>query len=471
MELDILIEFDENDNATLTSNLPIDLMEIDEELYSELCFKPFYIENGLKLNKEKVANAINRIINIVKNNFVNDNNIFGDIIISYKMFDDFTNKKTIIDFVKQNKEFNIILYVDKYDYLIENLKEDELPNLKIYFKNNYDAIDFKKFHNMYKFLYEIVSFVKHYNLSPLEQVMLVYDIIKSKEYTKENKGEDISLSRSLSEIISSGKIVCDGYSNLLNFILDELGFTNKKIYLSYTNKKSRHARNLIYLKDEKYNINSFFVTDVTFDSKNEKINNSYLNNYYFFLKPLRFFNKKEEIIDSPKVLKILKMDDEEIHQFLDSLQSHEKLLTLLQFKTFLKDLKLDFNIFDMNDEHIDIQLKEIIKIMKKLFNKSISENAFKNALYKVRKIEYINGIVKHDITAEEIEEICNIFYKETPEIRLLKALNFYETPSLDKSIEESNSNSVEQDLLRMKLLRTLKVELQDFPQNEFIKKM
>lgn len=465
MELDIFIEFDENDNATLTLNLPFEFMDIDEELYSELSYYPFYIENGLKLNKEKITNALNEIINIINDNFINKNNIHENINISYRMADDFVNKDTIIEFLKQNKNFDITLNVSKYDYLVNSLNEDDCPNLKIFFKNNYDAIDFEKFHKMYKFLYEIISFVKYYNLSPLEQVMLVYDIIKSKEYTKEGEEEDIRLSRSLSEIINSGKIVCDGYSNLLNFILDELEIPNKKIYLSYTNKKSRHARNFIYLKDEKYNIESFFITDVTFDSKNEEDN--YLNNYFFFLKPLYFFNKKEEIIDSPKLLKFLKMSDEDLEQSLTSMKSHDVFLTLLQFKSFLKE----YNIDSFDYEQQDIELEDVIKFTKKLFNKPISENAFKNALYKVRKIEYINNIIKHDITEEEIDQICSKFYKETPEIRLLRALHFYETPSLDKSIEEANSSSIEQDLLRMKLLRTLKAELQDFPQNEFIKKM
>jgi len=465
MELDIFIEFDENNNPALTLNLPFEFVDINDELYSDLSFQPFYIEKGLKLNKENLTSAINEMVNIIKDNFMNKNSVLENIIVSYRMADDVSNKDMIIEFLKQNKDFDITLNASKYDYLIKGLNEDDCPNLKISFKNNYDAIDFKKFHGMYKFLNEIISFVKHYNLSPLEQIMLVYDIIKSKEYTKEDKGEDIGLSRSLSEIISSGKIVCDGYSNLLNFILDELEIPNKKIYLSYTNKKSRHARNFIYLKDEKYNLDSFFVTDVTFDSKKEEEN--YLNNYFFFLRPLRFFSTKEEIIDSPKLLKFLRMSDEELEQSLTAMKSHDIFLTLLQFKSFLKE----YNIDSFDYEQSDIEFEDIIKFTRKLFNKTISENAFKNALYKVRKIEYINGIVKHDITLEEIDEICAKIYKETPEVRLLKALNFYETPSLDKSIEEANSSSVEQDLLRMKLLRTLKAELQDLPQNEFIKKM
>ena len=40
---------------------------------------------------------------------------------------------------------------------------------------------------MYNKLNEIIEFVKHYNLSPLERVMLVYDIVKSNKYRQEKR--------------------------------------------------------------------------------------------------------------------------------------------------------------------------------------------------------------------------------------------------------------------------------------------
>ena len=49
-----------------------------------------------------------------------------------------------------------------YTFDIETEISDEFPNLNIGFKNNYNPIPFKKFYNMYKFLDEIISFVKHY---------------------------------------------------------------------------------------------------------------------------------------------------------------------------------------------------------------------------------------------------------------------------------------------------------------------
>ena len=116
-------------------------------------------------------------------------------------------------------------------------------------------------------------------------------------------------------------------------------------------------------------------------------------------------------------------------------------------------------------------LKEKIKLVFKLYSKTIKESVFKNALYKIRKIEYINGIIDYEPTEEIIDNVCNRYFKETSEIRLLKVLNLYEEPTLDKVLKEAKANSVEEDLLRMRFLKALKNEIGDLPENDFIKKM
>lgn len=471
MDIEIFINFDQKNNAVLSINLPIELMDINEDLYFQISNEPFYKEEGLKLNNENLKNELNKLFQIIKNNFTNDK-LFSDTFnISYNINDFTQDKETIIEFLKQNKNYKITLRAIEYKYLINNLDQNEFPNLNIAFKNNYDSISFKEFYNMYKFLDEIINFVKHYNLSPLEQVMLVYDIVKSHEYIKENEGESISVSRSLSEIINSGKIVCDGFANLFNFILDELGIVNDKIYLSYKNRKSRHARNMLYLKDEKYNIDNYFIADVTFDCKNEKRNKKYIDNYYFFLKPLSFFNRPEEIIDNPKILNILRMTNEKCEEHLKTLEWKDKVSMVFKLNKFLNQNENNPSLYFTKEDIIDVMLREKIKETKKLLNKRIPEGAFKNALYKVRKIEFINNIIKEPVTEEEINNICNLFYSNIAEIKLLKALDLYESPNLEKDLEEANAKSTEEDLLRMRLLRAMKIKLQDLPENDFIKKM
>ena len=46
---------------------------------------------------------------------------------------------------------------------------------------------------MYEKLNEIISFINYYNLSNLEKVLLIYDIVKANEYKKENKDDDYGI--------------------------------------------------------------------------------------------------------------------------------------------------------------------------------------------------------------------------------------------------------------------------------------
>ena len=131
MDINICIDFDENNNALLTLNLPIELIEVNEELYSELCHQPFYTEKGLKLNVENLQKELNNALEIIKNNFTNDKLFDNTFNVSYSIDDDFINKETIIEFLNQNKDFKITLIAKEYKYLINNLKENELPNLNI----------------------------------------------------------------------------------------------------------------------------------------------------------------------------------------------------------------------------------------------------------------------------------------------------------------------------------------------------
>ena len=102
------------------------------------------------------------------------------------------------------------------------------------------------------------------DLSPLEQVTYVYDLIKSFQY--EENSNDKFVTRSIHSIIKSGKIVCVGYATFIAQILSELGLN---CYLLSVEKKENHQgheRLIIRIKDEKYNVDQPFAFDPTFDS-------------------------------------------------------------------------------------------------------------------------------------------------------------------------------------------------------------
>lgn len=115
------------------------------------------------------------------------------------------------------------------------------------------------------------SIINEFDLSPYEKLLYVYDLIKSFEY-KENE-ESPDKPRNIPDIVREGDIVCVGYAIFLKQLLLELGFGAECISLIVYEDGDGygHVRNLVYLKDDKYNIDGVYSLDATYDSKSENL--------------------------------------------------------------------------------------------------------------------------------------------------------------------------------------------------------
>lgn len=468
MDFNVFIEFRDN-KMQFILNLPLHLMDKNEDAYIDNDGRIIFETDNINFDLNIIKNKIKSIINNLKIEFGDFNLGIDEETITYIMNDSLYNGNELpYNFIKKFKNINIAFNVEKYKALIDNLKDEDYTNLKILFDNSDENISYKEFYQMYSKLNQIIEFIKYYNLSPLEQVLLVYDIVKANEYNKESENEDYSISRDLNQIVNNNKIVCVGFSNLMDFLLTNIGFDTNLITLNYTNSNIGHRRNAIHLKDNKYNIDGIYFLDATWDSKRNK---NYIDNYNFFLKSARFFcfaNKNEHIL-SPNIFKLLEMNEEEIFD---------------KFKTSKEKIKISFNIstliykfskkrdylLDLNTKS-DEEIREIIHHMYSKYNQRISKKTFKNALYKVRKIEYLNKLINFIPDEQYIDSVCDKLYPNLKENKILKVLGIYEEPTLDKSLNDSNANSVEQDLLRIRLLKAFKEKLNDFPDNDYIKKM
>lgn len=460
MNINIFANF-EDDKIIFTLSLPINFLNINEENYRKLDNKVIYVCENKKLNYEEFNKNIEALKSIIKNDFhINDEiNIKNNIIYN-------KDNTPAYKFIKQNKHLEIIFTVTDFKEIIDAFKDEDYSNLKISFKNSDDIISYKEFYNMYKKLNEIVEFINHYNLSPLEKVLFVYDIVKANEYKMENKDENYGISRNLNKIINNDKIVCVGYANLIDFLLKNLGIKSNIIILGYNDKDVQHERNYIYLKDNKYNIDGMFFLDATWDSKK---NDNYIDNYVCFLKPLNFFKRirPTEYVVYPSKFKLLEKSKKELTSYVSELEGIER----IKFSVSLSQLIKEYNpniglILNTNNKITNMTDQMLEKYCKK-----ISDIAFKNALYRVRKIEYINGILKQEITEEYIDRICDKYFSDSTEIKLLKALNIYDKPTLNKDLKQSNAKTIEEDILRMRLLRAIKEKIDDKPENDYIKKM
>ena len=119
---------------------------------------------------------------------------------------------------------------------------------------------------------DIYEDIKRTNLSPFEQSIYAYDIVKNRKYKKCDY--NLRTSRDLDKILIGDTIVCVGYSNFLNAILKCLNI--KAIPL--IDIRRRHQCNLVYIKDSKYGIDGIYMFDPTGDRKRND-NNDYISNY------------------------------------------------------------------------------------------------------------------------------------------------------------------------------------------------
>ena len=113
------------------------------------------------------------------------------------------------------------------------------------------------------------ALINTYNLSPLEKIMYAYDLMKSYKYNETSKHS--STSRNIPEIIRSGEIVCIGYSTFFKQLLFELGIEAQVIDVTIkeNERDEYHARNIVHVDDDKYNVHGDFVFDSTWDSYKE----------------------------------------------------------------------------------------------------------------------------------------------------------------------------------------------------------
>lgn len=193
------------------------------------------------------------------------------------------------------EEIEILLKNKDYDNIDELFEISKKYNLTItYSKHEYctleEFISMRATINYYKDL--ILSF----DLSPVEQITFAYDIVKSFSYME---AEDLNDSRNISKIIKTGNIVCVGYSRLFSQILKELGYNSYVLSTSAYNNNGLelHARNIVEVNDDKYDIHGLYAFDATNDSncvrpykrningKEEIVESSPLHSYAHYLVP------------------------------------------------------------------------------------------------------------------------------------------------------------------------------------------
>lgn len=148
-------------------------------------------------------------------------------------------------------------------------------------------------------IYAIRKFCAQKKLSPAEALLYCYLTVIQKKYKTELPEETSGVSRSIYGVLSSDKIVCVGYIELMINYLDYkniLTFSNRTKKILQDGTAIGHRTMLVYIKDKKYNIDGYYFLDPTKDKRinKEKISVR-LNN---FLVPLGdIVNSKSQYLD------------------------------------------------------------------------------------------------------------------------------------------------------------------------------
>lgn len=260
------------------------------------------------------------------------------------------------------------------------------------------------------YIKNVIETVKQFNLSPLEQVMYVYDLVKNRSFIERAKGEDYIESRDLARILKSDKIVCLGFAVLMKALLDELKIENEIVVLSSINSNSGHARNMIVIKDEKYNLDHILFFDATWDSKNSSNGKDNVNKYDCFGKTKFQF----DAVDSKKYKNNQYLplypnykDTEFLKTVPFDLVKSKKVFRKIDWKKILEEdetISIDFEEkvdMLMNDKdpvmamimlhgNKDFEVK-LYQFYHKILSRNLPSESFLRCLYTVRRIEhYIN---------------------------------------------------------------------------------
>lgn len=295
-------------NITLNSNELTYIFDSKKNVisYNEGKFKKLGI-NGI-IGNCGLENIDSEIINVNFKLEENDLINFKYITNNTKFKFDFSSELT--DYEKEIVYENIIKTIDKLKQLnktseiiinIKNLnnrqnilqiknKLKEYENINIYYGlenhtlNHLIKVDDK--------LKQLVANALDKSYSPLEIFLYLYDVVKQYKQYKENpKNKDES--RNIDDILFNEYIVCAGYANLLIELLNmaniEAIYYSVSVDISYDNgftleektlENAGHAKVCVHIKDEKYKLDNYFVSDPTWD------NNMQMSTYIHALRDL-----------------------------------------------------------------------------------------------------------------------------------------------------------------------------------------
>ena len=264
----------------------------------------------------------------------------------------------------------------------------------------------EKYDNMEKQLNDFITYIKSQNLSPIEQVMVVYDRAKMFE----SAGNETSLEvRQLPDVMANNRAVCAGYTNFFNECMTRLGYKNCAIE-SYIGNVS-HMHSLVEINDDKYDIHGIYNFDPTFDSLDINSEDRTMS-YAFFGRSVEEINHlREQRIPRGVSIALMKGMDGKYNEVSNEIPTRTMNIVNGFFPSeensrFIQEhyaeLKDKSNWPSLNEEHlfqisnlgfkvrraenipVDT-LEQVISNVRKVENPNLSEDQMKSQMDKIRE--------------------------------------------------------------------------------------
>ena len=263
------------------------------------------------------------------------------------------------------------------------------------------------------------------------------------------------------------KIVCVGFANIFDAVCKKLNIKSNMFFLINRSDDSRgHARNMVYLHDEKYSIDGLYFFDPTFDCKKDMENN-FLFSYRFFAKD---YIEMDELSGYSYLPRDFELFDEERFDLLMDMCEELDGNTSLAFKTLI-NFKINnllrfigqSPIEPLASDYEPVQIVDAAYDIKCMAEKSIGAEVFLKALYTVRKNQYYEEPGKYMFDVQTLTRIItNSRFRadDTAELALLSAMGFnyyYGKHASEEKVKGFiTKNDLDRDMERTKLTRLLR---------------
>lgn len=330
----------------------------------------------------------------------------------------------------------------KLEIDVSNLTDDNIIKFKSikfktepHFKTKYDTLggaSLKDLISSITIIEEMKDYILKFNLSPIEQLLLLYDLNKERMYKIESD-EDIASSRDLSRILKGENIVCQGYANIFSAVSNALGIKSYvKKYLS-SKSKNGHSTNINYISDDKYDIHAPLEFDLTWDTKKSTSDENYVDNYRWFGDPEYFANKKKEAFAlTPTICatEYIESANDKYQVYIDTSPNEdmtESFMAQMSINNLLKRLERYFSLIgdikglalieeynnnqeDMVNADIRALIKELMEEKDITIQRGIDYNSLIAILYNVRRIEHYINPKKYPLDEANIRNIVKNKY-------------------------------------------------------------